>query len=74
VKVTVNGDPAPVHSSVAAVFGGGEPPPKAKAEVVCPAPPIAFLPVFKSDVSVQLTPFHSSVNAEPAGSGLLHQK
>jgi hypothetical protein len=37
VKVTVNGDPAPVHSSVAAVDSGSIPP-KAKADVVVPAP------------------------------------
>ena len=59
--VTVNGDPAPSHSSVAA-DGDGVLPPNAKARDLVPAPAKEALAVAKltGDV-VQLVPSYSSV-------------
>ena len=57
------GAPGPVHSSTAAVAPEGRFPDIANALDVVPTPPSAFLPVFKSVVSVQLVPFQISVRA-----------
>jgi hypothetical protein len=67
------GWPGPNHSSVA--VDPGYTPPKAKDEDVVPCIDAAseYLAVFKSVVSVQLVPFHFSVNAEFEG-GINHRK
>ena len=53
------GEPAPVHSSAAAVTGGVPPAPTVLD--VVPNPPDPYLAVFKSFCSAQLVPFQSSV-------------
>jgi hypothetical protein len=64
VIVTVNGEPAPVHSSVAAETVE-VPPPKAKAAACVPAFPKASLAVLKlAGEVVQLVPSYSSVAAK----------
>jgi hypothetical protein len=61
VIVTVNGEPAPVHSSVAVVKAVSKPP-KANADACVPAPAKALLAVFKLPGEVaQLVPSYSSV-------------
>jgi len=49
------------HSSVIAPTVGTGEPPKPKAKVLVPVPSNLSLPVFKSFVSVQITPFQVSV-------------
>ena len=71
--VLTTGEPAPVHSSVAAVTAVISPPKAKEADVV---PFIEednlCLAVFKSLTSVQLVPFHSSVF--PVTGGVLPPK
>jgi hypothetical protein len=65
VIVTVNGAPAPVHSSVAATLAGSVAPPNPNAAVCVPAPPNLFLAVaILAGEDVQLVPSYSSVAAE----------
>ena len=54
----------PFHNSVAAILPG--PPPKVNAEVLlAPDPPLPYLAVFISVVSVQDVPFQDSTFATP---------